>query len=109
MGGHLVETQWLGIAFMALVVSAAILYTRRQPRIYEATTQLVIELHAPRYMNRRGGGEVVSLGSGGSWNTKEFFETQYRIIRSRMVAEIVVKRLVGPRSRLSRSHQTLRS
>ena len=54
--------KWLGIAFMALVVSAAILYTRRQPRIYEATTQLVIELHAPRYMNRRGGGEVVSLG-----------------------------------------------
>jgi len=44
-------------------------------------------------MNRRGGGEVVSLGTGGSWNTKEFFETQYRIIRSRMVAEIVVDRL----------------
>ena len=93
--------EWLGIvwkykllvlAFMALVIAAAVLYTKRQPRIYEASTQLVIELNAPRYLPRRGG-EVLSLGSGNSWNTKEFFETQYRIIKSRMVAGIVVKNL----------------
>ncbi|MEE2757535.1 MAG: polysaccharide biosynthesis tyrosine autokinase [Myxococcota bacterium] len=68
------------------------MYTKRQPRIYEASTQLVIELNAPRYLPRRGA-EVVSLGSGTSWNTKEFFETQYRIIKSRMVAAKVVKTL----------------
>ncbi|MGC6416609.1 MAG: GumC family protein [Bradymonadia bacterium] len=82
--------KWLVIAFSALLVSAAVLYTKRQPRIYEASTQMVIDLHAPRYLPRRGA-EVVSLGSGSSWNTKEFFETQYRIIKSRMVAAKVVE------------------
>ena len=55
-------------------------------------TQVVIELHAPRYLPRRGA-EVLSLGSGNSWNTREFFETQYRIIKSRRVAQKVVERL----------------
>ncbi|MCA9538573.1 MAG: polysaccharide biosynthesis tyrosine autokinase, partial [Myxococcales bacterium] len=40
-----------------------------------------------------GATEVVSLGTGNSWNTREFFETEYRIIKSRKVAAIVVERL----------------
>ena len=35
----------------------------------------------------------MSLGSGKSWNTKEFFETQFRIIRSRQVSAEVVRLL----------------
>ena len=83
--------KWLVVAFAVLVMAATTVYTRRQPKIYEATTQLVIDLNAPQYMGR-GQGEVVSLGTGNSWNTREFFETQYRIIKSRMVAQKVVDR-----------------
>ena len=84
--------KWLVAAFAVLVVAATTVYTRRQPKSYEATTQLVIDLTAPQYLSR-GQQEVVSLGTGNSWNTREFFETQYRIIKSRMVAKKVVDRL----------------
>ncbi len=84
--------KWLVVAFAVLVLTATTVFTRRQTRIYEATTQIVIDLNAPRYMPQSGA-EVVSLGTGNSWNTTEFFETQYRIITSRMVAKMVVERL----------------
>ncbi len=84
--------KWLVVAFAVVVLTATTVFTRRQTRIYEATTQIVIDLNAPRYM-AASGAEVLSLGTGNSWNTTEFFETQYRIIKSRMVAKMVVDRL----------------
>ena len=83
--------KWLVLSFATLVIASTFIYTRRQTVIYEASTQIVIDLSAPRYMS--GGNEVVSLGIGNTWNTKEFYETQYRIIRSRMVAKQVVDKL----------------
>ncbi len=90
--GVIWKHKWLVAAFITLVMIATVIFTKRQTRLYEAKTQLVIELNAPQYLSNRGR-EVVSLGTGYSWNTREFFETQYRIIRSRMVAKIVVERL----------------
>lgn len=84
--------KWLVLAFGGLIVTSTFVFTRRQKPAYEASTQIVIDLSAPRYL-APGEGEVVSLGLGSSWNTKEFYETQYRIIRSRMVAEKVVEKL----------------
>lgn len=89
--GILWKHKWLVIAFGTLVMVSTFVFTRRQTVIYEASTQIVIDLSAPRYMS--GGSEVVSLGIGNTWNTKEFYETQYRIIRSRMVAKKVVDKL----------------
>ena len=83
--------KWLVISFAGLVIASTFIFTRRQTVIYEASTQIVIDLSAPRYMS--GGNDVVSLGLGNTWNTKEFYETQYRIIRSRMVAKKVVDKL----------------
>lgn len=84
--------KWLLLVFGGLVLAATVVFTRQQPRIYEASTEIIIDLAAPRYM-AGGSGEVISLGTGNSWNTREFFETQYRIIKSRSVAKIVVERL----------------
>lgn len=83
--------KWLVLAFMTLVLATTIFFTRRQTKIYQASTQIVIDLNAPRYMGR-GETEVVSLGSGNTWNTQEFYETEFRIIKSRMVASMVVDR-----------------
>ena len=66
--------------------------TQRQQKVYEARAQLIINLEAPSYLPRNGN-EIVSLGSGKTWNTREFFETQYRIIRSRLVSAEVVRQL----------------
>ncbi|MCA9543541.1 MAG: hypothetical protein KC613_04095, partial [Myxococcales bacterium] len=74
--------KWLMLAFAGLVLGSTVLYTRSQTKLYRAATQVVIDLVAPQYLPRRGA-EVVQLGTGNAWSTVEFFETQYRIIRSR--------------------------
>lgn len=82
--------KWLMLTFSVLVMASTVIVTKRQTKIYRATTQIVIDLAAPKYLPSRGA-EVVSLGTGNSWNTEEFFETQYRIIRSRAVLSQVVE------------------
>lgn len=84
--------KWLLLVFAGLVITSTIVFTQRQPRVYEASAEIIIDLAAPRYMAGTSA-EVVSLGTGNSWNTREFFETQYRIIKSRRVARMVVERL----------------
>ena len=86
------KRKWLVLGFGILVIAATHVMTKRQTKVYEAVAQIVIDLNAPQYLPR-GGTEVVSLGLGAGWNTREFLETQYRIIRSRWVGGIVVERL----------------
>ena len=86
------KRKWLVLGFGILVIATTHVITKRQTQIYEAVSQIVIDLNAPQYLPR-GGTEVVSLGLGAGWNTREFLETQYRIIRSRLVGAIVVERL----------------
>lgn len=85
--------KWVVLAFGALVVTATVVFTQRQPRIYEAVTNLMIDPNAPQYLPTSSGQEVSPLGTANTWNTREYFETQYRIIRSRSVAAMVVERL----------------
>ena len=80
------------MGFGILVMATTHVVTKRQTPKYEAVAQIVIDLNAPQYLPG-GGREVLSLGLGAGWNTREFLETQYRIIRSRLVGAIVVERL----------------
>ena len=75
------KRKWLVLGFGILVIAATHVMTKRQTKVYQAVAQIVIDLNAPQYLPR-GGTEVVSLGLGAGWNTREFLETQYRIIRS---------------------------
>lgn len=82
---------WL-IATVTLAVAAIVVaVTNRQPRIYEATSVIEYDPHPTRPL----GDSVEDIESGASdfWASQEFFETQNRIIASRMVAERVVERL----------------
>jgi len=72
-------------------VAVAFVYTYRQPKIYEATCQIVIEPMTPQVL--QGVKDVVELGTGTYWATKEFYETQYRIIQSTAVAQRVAEKL----------------
>lgn len=94
--GHYLQITWkhkrLVLIFAALVIAATVVFTRQQPRIYEAVTQLVIDQSAPQYLPGASGQEVVALGTQNTWNVREYFETQYRILKSRMVGTMVVER-----------------
>jgi len=87
----LVKRLWLVGVIFVVTVTAVAFWTFRQVRIYRAEASIVIDLTPPQVLKNVP--EVVDLGSGNYWSTKEYFETQYKIMRSRSVAERVVQRL----------------
>jgi succinoglycan biosynthesis transport protein ExoP len=82
--------KWI-LLLVFLVVSVSISYsTMTEPKVYAATTTIEIDTRTPQvHADVR---EVVELGTGGYWSTKEFYATQYEVIRSRTVAQRVVER-----------------
>jgi uncharacterized protein involved in exopolysaccharide biosynthesis len=81
--------RWRMIGAVTLVVTAlGFLWTLRQPKIYEGTCSVVIESTAPQVLENVK--DVVTLGGGSYWSTKEFYQTQFRIIKSQAVARRVV-------------------
>ena len=76
---------------MIVATVIAFVYTYRDPKIYEATCQVIIEPMAPQVLP--GSKDVVELGTGTYWATKEFYETQYRIIQSTTVGQRTAEKL----------------
>lgn len=79
----------LGTALLALVLATAL--SLRKPKVYEAVATVEYDPNPARPM----GGDVEDVTEEIStyWLTKEFYETQNRIIRSRTVAAQVVETL----------------
>ncbi len=76
---------------MIVATVIAFVYTYRQPKMYEATCQVIIEPMAPQVLP--GSKDVVELGTGTYWANKEFYETQYRIIQSTSVGQRAAEKL----------------
>ena len=53
---------------------------------------MIIDSQAPQVLGAQVQ-EVTDMGAGAYWFSKEYFETQYNIIRSRYVAQMVVDKL----------------
>jgi len=85
--------RWLVLAFTAVIVSMVGLYTLRQQKIYQATSSLIIDTSAPKYLDNTQVQEVVESGTGTYWYNKEHYETQYKVIVSRAVSKRVVDKL----------------
>lgn len=83
--------RWIALATFAVCVALGVIYTARAPRIYSATTTLVIERSAPEVLS--GVRDVYDLGTGNYWAVKDYYETQYNLIRSRPVAQRVLQTL----------------
>lgn len=82
--------------FMILAVAAATtalvaLWTLRQPKIYAATVSIEFDPNPPRPLGREV--EGVESGSTSYWSTREYYVTQFNVIRSQRVAEGVVRQL----------------
>lgn len=87
----LYKRKWIIAVFFIAVVSGMVFRTSRQTPVYRATASVIIDRNPPRVLP--GMAEVVDLGNANYWSNKEYFQTQYRIIKSRAVAESVVDRL----------------
>jgi capsular exopolysaccharide synthesis family protein len=80
--------RWRVVTTVLVVgLTVAFVYTLRQPKIYEATCSLVIESAAPQVLE--GVKDVIEMAA----STREFYTTQYRIIRSHEIAQRVIDRL----------------
>jgi capsular exopolysaccharide synthesis family protein len=84
--------KWKWISLVAfLVVASLVAYTTMSaPKVYQASSKVQINPRTPQVLT--GIREVVELGTGTYWANKEFFSTQYEVIRSRLVAQRVVER-----------------
>jgi capsular exopolysaccharide synthesis family protein len=84
--------RWISVSIFVAVVSIVMIWTIGQRRIYRATASVDIEQSAPQILGSSVQ-DVVTLSPGTYWFTKEYYETQYRIIDSRAVAQRVVDKL----------------
>jgi polysaccharide biosynthesis transport protein len=76
------------VLFVASVVGTSI-YTSNQVRVYEAVATIQLDPQALTPLGR----QTTDSGSDSYWSNQEYFATQYQVITSRRVAELVVKRL----------------
>ena len=84
--------RWLVMGAAATLFSAVALHTLRQQKVFAAATSVIIDSTAPRVLDSQVQ-EVSDNGAGSYWYTKEYTETQTKIMTSRAVAERVVERL----------------
>ena len=82
--------KWLILGLTVVVGAGAVLWTMRQPRIYQASCRIQYDPTPARPL----GSNVEDVASpAGYWASQEFFATQNQIIQSRTVAERVVRQL----------------
>lgn len=88
----LAKRKWWIVLSLLLAVTAAVVVTKRQQPVYRATASVIIESSPPRVLS--GVKDVVDLGpSQNYWSTREYFQTQYKVITGLEVCERVVAKL----------------
>jgi polysaccharide biosynthesis transport protein len=90
---QVVRKYWpTALATFVAVLVGVVFYTLGQTKIYEATSTVLFDPNPPRPLGPQVE-TVVDLGAGNSWDNREYYETQYSIIRSMSVALAVVNDL----------------
>jgi capsular exopolysaccharide synthesis family protein len=84
--------RWIILSVVAVALCLDALWVLRQPKVYAAMVTVQFEPNPPRPLGRQVE-EVENSGVGSYWNIREYYETQYRVARSRAVAEGVVRQL----------------
>lgn len=85
--------RWLILPFFMATVIVTGIITLRQTRVYDATCTIIIDLAAPKYLDKEAMQDVLDTSPGGVYFTREYYETQYKVLVSRAVAERVVAQL----------------
>lgn len=82
---------WLVAAVVAVGVTGTVLYTLRQPKVYQASASVIIDPQPPQVFGSSVQ-EVVQLGTGGYWSNQDYYNTQVEILKSYDLAELTVRR-----------------
>jgi capsular exopolysaccharide synthesis family protein len=99
----ILRRRWLVIPFFLAVVLVTAIYTLRATKIYDATCTIIIDLTAPRVLEQDQMKDVVDSGTPGYWYSREYYETQYKVLTSRAVAQRVSDKLqLGANARFLR-------
>ncbi|WP_437974623.1 polysaccharide biosynthesis tyrosine autokinase [Sorangium sp. So ce295] len=88
-----VSKHWaIALTTLLLVALSVTFYTLGQKKIYQSAATVQFDPNPPRPLGR-GVDTVVDMGAGSYWNNREYYETQYKVIRSIRVALAVVAQL----------------
>ncbi len=88
----LLRRRWVIVGTFVPIFAAVALYTLRQPKVYEASASMIIEVAAPHILDSQVQ-DVSDSASNGYWWSREYTETQFKVITSRAVAERAVEKL----------------
>jgi len=81
----------LVLACWVTLVAVVAFWTMGQPRIYRAESLLRLDPDPPRPLGQQV--DLMTSGPSKYWNHREFYETEFRVMRSRRVALAVVRQL----------------
>lgn len=84
---------WTIVFVTAVGIGLGALYLSNQVPIYQAQATIEIRTETPQVLGGDIQPVIDPVAGARYWSTQEYFETQYRIIRSRSVAEEVVTAL----------------
>lgn len=88
-----IRRHWLlSLSLCAATIAGTLFYTLGQTKIYRSATTILIDPNPPRPLGKDVQ-SVVDVGTGIYWNNQEYYQTQYRIIQSRTLAERTVRQL----------------
>jgi len=82
----LMKHRWTILTVFAVIVVSVTIFSFTATPIYQATTRIVIEKENPKVVSIQ---EVMSVDSSGL----DYYQTQYKILESKAVANEVIKRL----------------
>jgi capsular exopolysaccharide synthesis family protein len=88
----LVRRRWLIAGVFIAVVGSVAAWTLRQPKVYASQTSVIIDVSAPRFLDKDVQ-DVNNDSYSNYWANHEYYETQHKVITSRAVAERVVEKL----------------
>ena len=78
---------WIVLTILAVGITGTVLWTLRQPKIYEAAATVVVNPQTPRVNNSD---EVIELGTGTVSANREYYNTQLKVLTSFPLAQATV-------------------
>lgn len=85
---YVMKRRYTLLAFLVSVVVTVVVASSLQRRVYRSTAVLQVEPEAPKIVQYE---DVSGSSPRTNYDTELFYQTQYQILRSRSIAELVIK------------------